>query len=84
MSDDQLREAVETAVRAEQEDRPDVEQNMVVGEFVVIASAYGFRDGDDVTQVVIIPIGGSEHRILGLLEHARVRMHADVLDTYGD
>lgn len=56
---------------------------MIVGEFVVIASAHGFdEEGESITQVVILPRDGSEHRILGLVDHAMIRMKADILDGY--
>lgn len=82
MSD--LRVAVEAAVReatAESGTRDD----LLVSEFLVIAATNGWDDdGNDVSQVVIIPEDGSEHRILGLLEHARIRMGRDVLASYDD
>jgi len=55
---------------------------LVVTEFVVIAHTSGYGPDGEVSQVVVIPDGGSESRILGLVEHARVRMQADVLDGY--
>lgn len=70
-----LRAAVEAAVLEE------VDQAGVVSEFVVIASVQAFgADGDDLTAVVVIPDGGSEHRVLGLIEHARIRLRAEILD----
>jgi hypothetical protein len=70
-----LRPAVEKAVLAE------VDQAGVVSEFVVVASVQAFGDdGDDLTAVVMLPDGGSAHRILGLLEHARLSIRADILD----
>lgn len=84
-ADDELRDAVQAAVRQAQVDH-DGARNMVLGEFVIIASAHGFdtEDGEALTQVAIIPRDGSEHRILGLVEHARIRMQADILTTYDD
>lgn len=77
----ELREAVETAVRAAEAEHGG-RQDMLVSEFIVIASAHGFDDdGEPVTQVIVLPDGGSEHRILGLLEHARLRVRADILDV---
>ncbi len=78
-----LREAVQAAVReaaAETGDRTD----LLVSEFVVIATTNGWdEDGNEVSQVAVMPEDGSESRILGLIEHARVRMHADILSDYG-
>lgn len=56
-------------------------EGLVVGEFVIIiAAANGWdAEGEQITQVVVMPDGGSESRILGLIEHARVRLQADIL-----
>lgn len=80
----ELRELIEAVVHSAQADAG-TRQDTVVGEFVVIASAHTFdEDGDPVTQVIVIPQDGPEHRILGLVEHARIRMQADILSAYDD
>lgn len=72
-------EALVAAARAE----AGAAESLVVTEFLVIASATGWNgEGDDVTAVVLIPDGPS-HRMLGLIEEARIRFQADVLETYG-
>lgn len=74
-----LREAVEAAI-AEAVEEAQATGGLVVGEFVVIAAAHGWDDeGDSVSQVVVIPDGGGESRILGLVEHARTTLRADVM-----
>lgn len=71
-----LRGAVEAEVRTVA--RP----GMIVTDIVVIAAATGYdADGEQVTGVYIVP-DASEHAMLGLLDHARIRVQASILDDY--
>lgn len=55
-------------------------EGLVVGEFVLIAATNGWDDdGDPISQVVVIPFGGGESRILGLIDHAHTTMRAEIL-----
>ena len=76
-----FREAVEEAVR-EAAEEVGGRQGLVVGEYILIAAANGWDDdGETVSQVVTIP-GGSESRVLGLIEHARLTLGHTV--AFGD
>jgi hypothetical protein len=82
MADATFRDVVEQVVH-EEAAKAGARTDVVVGEFVLIATANGWdEEGHDVSQVIVMPDGGSESRILGLVEHARLRMHADVLSGY--
>jgi hypothetical protein len=55
---------------------------LVMTEWVIIAAAQGWDDeGDEISQVVVEP-HGTDTRVLGLVEHARQRMHSDIANTY--
>lgn len=57
---------------------------LLVKGYIVIAAATGFdNDGDQVTAVTILPGEMPVHECLGLIEHARIRFHANVLEAYG-
>lgn len=59
------------------------DQPLVVTEFVIVAAAAGWNeDGDRVTAVTIIP-EGADHQVLGLLESARIRFQAGLVEFYG-
>jgi hypothetical protein len=60
-----FRDVVEQAVR-EAAAEAGARQDVIVGEFVLIATANGWdEEGNDVSQVIVMPDGGSESRILG-------------------
>jgi len=82
---DELRQVVAKACTEEATETPDgdVIENLILNEFVIVASRVGWDgEGDNVTQVVMIPVDGPDHRIMGLLRNATLRMDADVLDSY--
>ena len=58
--------------------------SLVVTDYVVIAAATGWNDqGQEVSQVVIIP-SGVNHHIMGLLREATIRHDAYALAAYMD
>lgn len=78
------RESVEELVREAVEETGGT-QGLVLGEYVIIAAANGWsEDGEDVSQVVVIPGDGGESRILGLVEHARTTLKAEILGLAAD
>lgn len=83
MPTSRMDEAVAAEVHNEAEEHR-ATPGLTVTEYVVIAAASGWDDqGQEVTQVVVIP-SGSEHRIAGLLRHATVRMDAEIVSGYTD
>lgn len=83
---DELRAAVEKACYGEAEGRGgEIVKDLLLMEFVVVASRRGFdEEGRPVTQVIMIPDGGADHQIAGLLRNATIRMDAEMLDVYDD
>lgn len=80
----EMREAIEQIVR-DAVSEAEATEGLVVGEFVIIAAANGWNDeGEDIHQVVVIPDGGGESRILGLVEHARCTLRADIVAPSDD
>ena len=83
---DELRAAVEKACHGEAMARGgEIVRDLVLVEFVVIAARKGWNaEGQDVTQVVMIPHGGADHQIAGLLRDATLRMDAEMMSSYVD
>lgn len=55
---------------------------LVLVDWVLVAATQGWNDeGDDVTAVTITPGGGPWYRICGLLDEARERFHADLIES---
>lgn len=81
--EDKLREAVREASRSSIEEHGG-EPGMIMAEIVVIAAFQGWdsANGEPLSQVVILPMDGPNHRINGLLHEARIRMEADILGDY--
>jgi hypothetical protein len=87
MSDNsELRAAVEKACQGEALTKSDeIIKDLLLLEFVVVACRKGFDDeGKEITQIVLIPDGGADHQIAGLLRNATIRMDAEMLDVYGE
>lgn len=81
-----LRPAIEAAIAAENADPDDpsmeISRNTVVTGYVVIAMLKGFDDeGEDVSQTFIMP-DGSLTECLGMIEEAKIRYHAAVMERY--
>jgi hypothetical protein len=78
-----LKMVVYDSVQADMGSFPEAHEGLLLQEFVVVASLTGFDEqGNRITQVAIIPIDGPNHRIMGLLEEAKIRFEADMLDDY--
>jgi hypothetical protein len=75
MASAELRKAVEDACRGEAETyEGEIIRDLILSEFVVVACRQGWQaDGEPVAQVFVIPDGGPEHRIVGLLDEALKR-----------
>lgn len=82
----ELRAAVEKACHGGAEAAGgEVIADLVLVEFVVIAARKGWNaDGADVTQIVMIPDGGADHQIAGLLRNATLRLDAEMMAPYYD
>lgn len=82
MDDDPLRPAIEAAFKSEVTQK-ELTPATVVTDYVVIAVARGWdNEGQGVDQVMIWPSDSPGYTILGLIENARIRMHADTLAGY--
>ncbi len=80
---DAIWQAVEQACIEEAAANGELEQQMMLSNFVIVAARTGVDpDGDPVTQVHVIPDGGSNHIMLGLLQEAQIRFQASVLSGY--
>ncbi len=74
-----LREVVEQTVRDQLGQNPDT---AIVGEYVLIAATHGFdQDGDQTSQIVILPDGSPHSRILGLVHMARAMLEREALES---
>ncbi len=71
---------LDTAVAEAAQDATDT-RNLTVCEYVVIAALTGWdEDGEQVTAVAVIPSDAPNHRLLGLVEAARLRFRQYELD----
>jgi hypothetical protein len=79
---DELRAVVAKAC-TEQATQDDVADNLILNEFIIVAARVGWdAEGENVTQIVVVPVDGPNHRILGLLRDAEIRIEAETLDGY--
>lgn len=79
MAEDPLRDVVAKICQGEAETYDgEILKDMILSEFVIVACRQGWnRDGEPVTQVMVIPGDGPEHRILGLLHAAILRFESE-------
>ncbi len=80
-----LWDAVEQACVTEATQFDDVEQQMMLSHAIVLAARSGVNDqGESVTQVHVMPLGGAAYAMLGLLAEAKIKLEADMLGGYRD
>lgn len=82
-SDDELKDSLRDVLHRRALDAG-MEPGLMLTSWVVIAAAKGFApDGAPVTQVLIMP-DAPEHELLGLIDHAHIRVQAGILEGYMD